>query len=219
MDYERLLDGKRAVVTNGDEIGMSVARLFASHGAAVAVGSKPGTQNVFSQPGVHFVPIDFTDEGSIVSFCDKIKRPLRYVEILVNNPPSAEALPFLQTGGTERDAALGVYQNGVMKITRALLPAIYKSGGGAVLNIARGCAASDALNRAVCAAVCALSRINAAEGSLSGVRANAILTDGADLECVADAALFLCSEMASYVTGVTLKVDGGKDRRRYPKQF
>jgi NAD(P)-dependent dehydrogenase (short-subunit alcohol dehydrogenase family) len=138
------------------------------------------------------------------------------------------------------DSGIAVNLRGVFLSMREEIPPILRSGGGAIVNMSStaGLQAVGGLASYVAAkhGVEGLTRVAALDYAGLGVRVNAlapgpILTDnlkraGTDAqeaaaaamplrrvgqpEEVAAAAVWLCSEAASFITGTTLTIDGGK---------
>lgn len=134
---------------------------------------------------------------------------------------------------------IAVNQTGVWLGMRAAVPELVKNGGGAVVNISSlyGLIGSpgNIAYHATKAAVRLMTKSAALEYVKQGVRVNAILPGQIDTpilgnltaeqdaaikaaipmgsigrpEDVARASLFLCSDDASYITGIELPVDGG----------
>lgn len=138
------------------------------------------------------------------------------------------------------DSGLAVNLRGVFLCLREEIPLIARSGGGAIVNMSStaGLQGVGGLSAYVAAkhGVEGLTRVAALDYAGDGVRVNAvapgpILTDNlkrageagqraaADAmplrrvgqpEEVAEAVVWLCSEAASFITGTTLTIDGGK---------
>lgn len=138
------------------------------------------------------------------------------------------------------DSGLAVTLRGVFLSMRAEIPAMLDAGGGAIVNASStaGLQAVGGLATYVAAkhGVQGLTKVAALDYAAQGVRVNAlapgpILTDnlmraGDDAQQaaanamplkrigepqeVAAAAVWLCSDQASFITGTTLTIDGGK---------
>lgn len=116
---------------------------------------------------------------------------------------------MLCSGEETDDRLIGIYQNGVVSLSRSLWPRIYERGNCSVVYVAlRSGNPTGPLERASSEALGGLMRVAAAEGGIKNIRANMIVTDGKNPEGLADAAVFFACGMSSYISGVTLNIDG-----------
>jgi NAD(P)-dependent dehydrogenase (short-subunit alcohol dehydrogenase family) len=134
---------------------------------------------------------------------------------------------------------LDVDLTGVFLSMRAEIPAMLERGGGAIVNISSvaglvGSSAADAAYSAAKHGIIGLTKTAALDYATAGIRVNAICPGAVDTAMTADAtqlgdffrtsnpmqrmgqpaeiaaaALWLCSDAASFVTGAALSVDGG----------
>ena len=153
-----------------------------------------------------------------------------------SHPPT----PLADMTVEQLDAAYALNQRGVFVAMKHEIPAMVASGGGAVLNMSStaGVEAVGGLAAYVSTkfGVEGLTRVAALDYAALGVRVNAIapgpiLTDHlrwagpaaqqvvanavpmrriGQPDEVAAAAVWLCSDAASFVTGATLQIDGGR---------
>jgi NAD(P)-dependent dehydrogenase (short-subunit alcohol dehydrogenase family) len=148
--------------------------------------------------------------------------------------------PLVDLDIADFDATLAVNLRGVFLSMKYQIPAMLDSGGGAIVNMSStaGLQAVAGLADYVSSkfALVGLTRTAALDYAEAGIRVNAlapgpILTEPLRLageqaqqmvgrgmpmrrighpEEVAAAAVWLCSDAASYITGITLPIDGGK---------
>jgi len=134
---------------------------------------------------------------------------------------------------------LDVDLTGVFLSMRAEIPAMLERGGGAIVNISSvaglvGSSAADAAYSAAKHGIIGLTKTAALDYATEGIRVNAICPGAVDTAMTADAthlgdffttsnptgrlgrpaeiaaaAVWLCSEASSFVTGAALPVDGG----------
>jgi NAD(P)-dependent dehydrogenase (short-subunit alcohol dehydrogenase family) len=241
VNYNKLLEGKTAVVTCGDSAaGSAIIRLFAEHGATVAIGAKDSEigAGLISEigrisPDSFFIPCDLADTGSVEAFCSEVNRRVKSVHVLVNNPWMECHKSLEDSDEDDDELILQVYQRSIMQTLRAFWTGMLNTGKCAVVNISSASvfkASQGALLHTMAnGAVGGMTRVPAVEGGYREVRVNEILAAygvnaskpadaplkacgggyRADVDGVAKAALFLASDMASYVSGVSLSVSGG----------
>jgi NAD(P)-dependent dehydrogenase (short-subunit alcohol dehydrogenase family) len=148
--------------------------------------------------------------------------------------------PLAEVLADDYDSALAITLRGTFLSMKYEIPAMVEAGGGAIVNMSStaGLQAVGGLAGYVSAkhGVIGLTKVAALDYAEQGIRVNAlapgpILTDRLEEageeaqrqagmampmrrigrpEEVASAVVWLCSDQASYVTGVTLPIDGGK---------
>ena len=127
---------KTAVVTGASSgIGAATARALAGAGFRVYVGARrlDRLEEVAGSIGATALPLDVTDPESIAAFVSKLPSQ---VHLLVNNAGGALGVDRVETARDEdwqRMWETNVL--GVMRVTRALLPALRASGDGHVVNL------------------------------------------------------------------------------------
>jgi NAD(P)-dependent dehydrogenase (short-subunit alcohol dehydrogenase family) len=161
------------------------------------------------------------------------------LDILVNNAAIARHAPIDQTDDELYDETLAVNLKGTFVACRAAIPTMVAGGGGSIVNIGSIAGIRDAGTGQTAYAASKAGqlgmtvelagthgrdniRVNAvlpgliatpmmqASGRVDDVRARLnLLGRLGDAWDVANAVVFLCSDEAAYVTGVTLPVDGG----------
>ncbi|MFJ4844780.1 MULTISPECIES: SDR family NAD(P)-dependent oxidoreductase [unclassified Streptomyces] len=156
------------------------------------------------------------------------------IDILVNNAGIYPGPATPETDEETFDRVIAVNMKAPFFLTAAVAPAMAAAGGGAIVNlgswIARLGLPRGALYSSTKGAVETLTRAWAAEFGASGVRVNAIspgviLAPGHSAEAlmvgtpagtvgspedIAQAAVYLASDEARFVHGITLDVDGGR---------
>ncbi len=244
----KILTGKTAIVTGAASgIGRSVALAYATEGASVVVS------DVNTAKGEETVKLIQDAGGSAVFFkadtslpedneklVDKAVETYGGLHIACNNAgiggPSAPTGEYPVDGW---DKVIAINLSGVFYGMRYQIPAMLKSGGGAIVNMASILGSVGFANSAAYVAakhgVVGLTKNIALEYGPAGIRANAVgpafiktpLLDDFDEatfkwleskhpmgrlgrpEEVAELVLWLSTDKASFITGAYYPVDGG----------
>jgi len=245
-----LLNGRTAIITGGGRpkgIGRACARLFAEHGARVAVldiDMSWARDAAASLPGDGHLALacDVTDKASCEAAASEVIGLFGPVDILVNNAGFTRPAGIMDVTPEDYDAIMDVILRGSFHMSQAVVPHMRAKGSGAIVNIAsvagqRGGGIVGGTHYAAAkGGVLALTKAMARELASDNVRVNAVnpslidtdITKGllsdarrdelmanvpmgriGKAEEVAGCVLFLASDLASYVTGAELDVNGG----------
>ena len=252
------LSGRTAFVTGaGSGIGRAIAHALAESGAHVYIAERSAetgadcAASITSAGGrANFVHCDVTDTSSIEAAIALATGETGTLDILVNNAGIPGASAPIDTFEDETwDAVIAVDLSGVFRVTKAAVPALERSGHGAIVNIASTFgmfgAPENAAYAAAKAGVINLTRQNSVDLGPRGVRVNAVCPGYIDNDMakrgsfmtqeaaaarwatrnrlaalqplgrqgqtteVANVVRFLVSDMASFMTGAIVPVDGG----------
>ncbi len=179
---------------------------------------------------------DFTQTAEVVG---KVKEDFGTIDILVNNAGITKDGLMMRMTEQQWDAVIGVNLKSAFNFIHACTPIMMRQKGGSIINMASVVGvhgnAGQANYAASKAGMIALAKSVAQEMGSRGIRANAIapgfietamtaalpeevrkdwekkipLRRGGKPEDIADVATFLASDLAAYVTGQVIQVDGG----------
>jgi 2-keto-3-deoxy-L-fuconate dehydrogenase len=177
MDGE--LSGLTAVVTGGGSgIGLAAARLLASRGARVAV--------LDLKPGAEFVAVqaDVADDASVRRAVDFAAQRLGGIDILVNNAGIGAIGTVADNPDEQWHQVFDVNVVGMVRVSRAALPYLRRSGRAAIVNTCSIAATAGlpqrALYSATKGAVLSLTLAMAADHLPEGIRVNCVNPGTAD---------------------------------------
>lgn len=179
---------------------------------------------------------DFEQSAEVVK---QVKEEFGSIDILVNNAGITKDGLMLRMTEAQWDAVIGVNLKSAFNFIHACVPVMMRQRGGSIINMASVVGvhgnAGQANYAASKAGMIALAKSVAQEMGLKGIRANAIapgfidtamtqglseeirkewvskipLRRGGQTEDIANTALFLASDLSSYISGQVLQVDGG----------
>ena len=237
--YNIDLTGKKALVTGGTRgIGKAIAIKLIAAGAEVTItGSQQETaEKVAAEIGAaKGIGANLFEDNAIESIVSQVE----VIDILVNNAGITKDGLFIKQSQEQWDDVLKVDLTRVAELTKALVPAMTKSKWGRIINIASVVAHMGNFGQtnyvAAKAGLTGFTKALSYEVARKGVTANCIApgfikTDMTkdlpekvnemmigkipaqrfgEAEEIADATLFLASDMAAYVSGTTIHVNGG----------
>ena len=190
----RRLSGKIAFITGGGTgIGRACALAFAREGAKVAVaGRRPEplaavAAEIQQAGGESFaVECDVTDPASVESSLAQAEKRFGKLDIVVNNAGAVVVANAEHTSDADWDRVIATNLTGTFLVSRAALPALRRSGGGAIVNIGSVLGLVARKDRAAyCAAkagVTGLTRAMALDHAGDKIRVNCICPTIVDTE-------------------------------------
>lgn len=185
------------------------------------------------------VPADVSDEGAVEAMVKTVAEAFGSIDILINNAGITRDGLLLRMKEADWDAVLNTNLKGVFLCAKAVSKLMVKKRYGRIVNMASVVGlvgnASQANYAAAKAGVVGFTKAMAKEMASRGITVNAIapgfihsdMTDilpdkvkeamlagiplgrAGEPTDVAQAALFLASDQAAYITGQVLQVDGG----------
>jgi 3-oxoacyl-[acyl-carrier protein] reductase len=244
---ERELDGKVAIVTGaGRNIGRAIALALAECGASIVVNARSNrgeadavAREIEANGGKALVHIgDVADASAVQAMVDAALKQFGRLDILVNNAALRREKAFAEMNYAEWREILDVTLDGTFHCVKACLPALRKSGAGAIVNIGGLSAHTGARNRAhvvtAKAGIIGFTRALAHDLADGGITVNCVVPGligtprpkdkpepGHHLthqtisgqrgrpEDVAATVRFLCSPSARYITGQAIHSNGG----------
>ena len=186
------LEGKVCVVTGGASgMGKAAAQTFAGEGALVAVADvnmRAATEVAEAARGAggacgdaFAVACDVTSEAQVRAAMDATLARYGRLDVLYNNAGimMAEDRSVVDTEEWVWDRTIAVNLKGIYLCCKHAIPAMTRSGGGSVINIASfvalaGCSVPQDAYTATKGAVIALTKSLAVQFGPAGVRSNAI---------------------------------------------
>ena len=124
-----LLDGKVAVISGAASprgIGLATARLFALHGARIAIFDLDAGAAADAAAGLGVGHQGFVCDVTSRESCERAARhaleAFGQVDILINNAGITQPLKLMEIGDREWDAVLDVNLRGVLNLSQALVP-------------------------------------------------------------------------------------------------
>ena len=179
---------------------------------------------------------DFAQTEDVVKL---VKEEFGSVDILVNNAGITKDGLMLRMSEAQWDAVIAVNLKSAFNFIHACIPVMMRQRGGSIINMASVVGvhgnAGQAIYAASKAGLIALSKSVGQEMGPKGIRANAIapgfidtamtqqlsdkvreewvskipLRRGGTVDDIANCAVFLASDMSSYISGQVIQVDGG----------
>ncbi|GHC60054.1 SDR family NAD(P)-dependent oxidoreductase [Neogemmobacter tilapiae] len=167
--------GKTALVTGAaGGIGAAVVRMLRAEGARVAVADRD-TQAI--QAEAH-LPGNLLDPAYADGLPLAAAQALGGLDIVINNAGVITRGTVIDTSDADWDLSLGVNVQAPFRISRAAIPLMAKSGGGAIVNVASCWGLRPGPNHAVyCmtkAAVASLTQCMGMDHAHQGIRINAV---------------------------------------------
>jgi NAD(P)-dependent dehydrogenase (short-subunit alcohol dehydrogenase family) len=221
-------------------IGLGIARAFAREGAAVVVHSRHGgdAKKVAGEINGDFFAADVAIPEQVAAMFDHIKQKHGRLDILVNSVAHSAKAGILETSLEEWNRILTINLTGYFLCIQHAGRMMQAQGGGSIINISAGSGersspgaaaysvskgAINSLTRQAAADLAPTIRVN---GLLSGLVGTPIgskemgnrkpeydmipLRRIGQPQDVAEAAVFLASDKAGYITNTILPVDGGR---------
>jgi NAD(P)-dependent dehydrogenase (short-subunit alcohol dehydrogenase family) len=134
-----LLDGKTAVISGAASprgIGLATAKLFAAHGARVAILDLDAAASKQTAgelgPGHIGIACDVTDREACRQAANEALAAFGKVDILINNAGISQPLKTMEIDDKAWDAVLGVNLAGVLHLSQALIPHMRERRTGAI---------------------------------------------------------------------------------------
>jgi 2,4-dienoyl-CoA reductase [(3E)-enoyl-CoA-producing], peroxisomal len=233
MFQPSLLENKVALITGGGTgICRGIALAFADHGCHVAITSRKiehlePTRDELRARGVRAVAraADVRDAAAVTETVAAVASELGRIDVLINGAAGNFICLAENLSPNGFGTVVDIDLKGTFNVSRAALQYL-RVQGGSVINISATLPYLDSLTRTL-AVEWGPHRIRVngiAPGPIEGTEGVKRLTNEKSRESalqncplgrmgttddIANAALFLASDAASYVNGVTLVVDGG----------
>lgn len=137
-----LLDGRFAVITGAASprgLGLATARLFADHGATVAILDLGAAESdaAASALGEGHVGLscDVTDKAACAAAVEALTRRWGRIDIVVNNAGITQPLKFMEIAPENYDAVLDVNLRGTLYMSQAAIPGMRARRSGSIVNL------------------------------------------------------------------------------------
>jgi NAD(P)-dependent dehydrogenase (short-subunit alcohol dehydrogenase family) len=241
------MDGKVVIVTGGSSgIGRATAVAFAREGARVVIAARRVTEGeetvrqiVEADGEALFVQTDVTQAKEVQTLVDRTLEQYGRLDAAFNNAGSGKGTRLIDLTEEEWEQEIAVNLKSVWLCLKYQIPAMLKSGKGAIVNMASqgailGVPGYTAYGAAKGGAA-ALTRAAAAEYAAEGIRVNAISPGAIETELwanapagmleqvaagipmqrvgqprdIAETVVWLCSDAAGFITGQNIAIDGG----------
>lgn len=229
--------GRTVLVTGAaGGIGQAISLAFCERGASVYGLDRAAG----AEPRIQWRIADVAESSQVDSAVDSVSKESGRLDFVVAAAGITRDGVVWKLSDDDWKSVLGVNLDGSFHLIRAAVPRLREQGGGSIVLISsingqRG-KAGQANYAASKAGLIGLARSTAREVGRFGIRVNVVapgfidtamtqpLPDGIRQaavqetalgsigrpEDVAGAVLFLCSELASHITGQVLRVDGGQ---------
>jgi len=228
------------VTGSTQNIGLGIARAFAREGAKVVVHSRhpEDARKVAQELNGDFCSADVSDAEQVAAMFEHIKKTYGRLDILVNNVAHSTKGGILDLTLEEWNRILAINLTGYFLCIQHAGRMMQAQGSGSIINISAGSGersspggaaysiskgAINSLTKQAAADLAPTVRVN---GLISGLVGTPIgskemgsrkpeydmipLRRIGQPEDVAEAAVFLASDKASYITNSILPVDGGR---------
>ena len=230
---DKTFEGRVGIITGGATgIGFQVAKELAKLGATVVIASrkeenlKPAIEEIRSAGGrAEYHVLDVRDAEAVEALAAKVESDHGKIDFLVNNAAGnfIAAAEELSTNGW--NSVIGIVLNGTFYCTSAVGKRMIAKKSGVILNVIANYAwtgapgvVHSAKDGVTVNAVCpgpvhtegASKRLFPDPMIEEGIRKTIPLRRFATLEEIANAATYLLSDYASYVTGEAFVIDGGQ---------
>ena len=123
-------------------IGLEIAKALANEGARLVLAARSmdkleraATDLVAGGATTVVVPTDVTRETDCQALAQATLDTFGRVDVLINNAGYAPPASLLETTEQIWDATIDICLKGVYLMTRAVVPALLKAGGGTIVNI------------------------------------------------------------------------------------